>query len=430
MLGSALAAVRLALRAAPLLIVGQLLAALVVAALPVLTAWLTKLVIDALVGGAPARLEALLWLAGGLVGAGLLMALLPRVSMFLRQEAGRAIGRRVQDELYRAVDRFFGLARFETPAFLDQLRLAQQTGAQSPGSVVEHGIALVGGVATAGGFLGSLIVISPAMAVVVLGAAVPTLVAQVQLSRRRAGMMWSLGPVERREFFFGSLLTDVQAAKEIRLFGSGDFLRGRMMAERRTADAQKQRMDLRDLCIQGGLGLMSAALGGAGLVWAIVNAHGGVITAGDVTMLVAAIAGVQGALSAVTASLAGSHQHVLLFEHFLAVVEAGPDLEIAADPAPAPALERGIELRDVWFRYSDDHPWVLSGVDLFLPVGQAVALVGRNGAGKSTLVKLLCRLYDPTKGAIFWDGVDLRELDPPSCGAGSARCSRTSCTTT
>jgi ATP-binding cassette subfamily B protein len=49
-------------------------------------------------------------------------------------------------------------------------------------------------------------------------------------------------------------------------------------------------------------------------------------------------------------------------------------------------------------------------VDLFIPSGRSVALVGHNGAGKSTLVKLLCRFYDPTRGAILWDGVDLREL--------------------
>ncbi len=250
------------------------------------------------------------------------------------------------------------------------------------------------------------------MAVVVLAAAVPALVAQLRLSRRRAGMMWSLGPVERREFFFGNLLADVQAAKEIRLFGSGPFLRGRMMAERRTADAEKRRMDLRDLYTQGGLGLLSATVAGAGLVWAIVNAYRGTITAGDVTMLVAAIGGMQGALTTLTMALAGAHQQLLLFEHFLAVVEARPDLPVTSKPVPTPALERGIELRDVWFRYSDEHPWVLSGVDLFLPVGQAVALVGRNGAGKSTLVKLLCRLYDPTKGVILWDGVDLRDMDP------------------
>jgi ATP-binding cassette, subfamily B, bacterial len=411
MVTTGLAAVRLALRSAPLLIVGQLLVAVAVAALPVLTAWLTKLVIDALVGGAAAGLEPLLWLAGGLMAAGLMVALLPRASVFLEQEAGRAIGRRVQEQLYRAVEGFTGLARFETPAFLDRLRLAQQMGARSPGSVVSHGIALVGGGVTAGGFLGSLIVISPVMAAVVLVAAVPALVAQLRLSRRRAGMMWTLGSVERREFFFGTLLADVQAAKEIRLFGSGGFLRGRMMAERRVADAEKRRMDLRDLCTQGGLGVLSAGVAGAGLVWAIVSAYRGTITAGDVTMLVAAIGGVQGALATLTMSVAGGHQQLLLFEHFLAVIEAGPDLPAAVEPVPTSALQRGIELRDVWFRYSEEHPWVLSGVDLFLPAGEAVALVGRNGAGKTTLVKLLCRLYDPTKGAILWDGVDLRDMD-------------------
>jgi ATP-binding cassette subfamily B protein len=406
-----LAAVLLALRSAPVMIAAQALLGVVVALLPVLAAWLTKLVIDAMTGGPSLGLGPLLWLAAGLMGAGLGAALLPRVAVFLQQESDRVVARRVQDQLYRAVERFAGLVRFETPAFLDRLRLAQHTGSRSPGMVVGQGIVLLGGAVTAIGFVISLAVLNPVMAAVVLAAAVPALVAQLRLSRRRATMMWKLGPVQRRELFFGTLLSDVQAAKEIRLFGSGPFLRDRMMAERLVADGRKRRMDLRDLLTQGGLGLLSAAVAGAGLVWAIVNAYRGVITPGDVTMLVAAIAGVQGALTSVTMSLATVHQQLLLFEHVLAVVEAGPDLPAAARPVPVPALERGIELRDVWFRYSDSHPWVLSGVNLFLPAGKAVALVGRNGAGKSTLVKLLCRLYDPTKGAIVWDGVDLRDMD-------------------
>jgi ATP-binding cassette subfamily B protein len=74
-------------------------------------------------------------------------------------------------------------------------------------------------------------------------------------------------------------------------------------------------------------------------------------------------------------------------------------------------LRRGIELRDVWFRYDEGQPWVLRGVTLTIPRGTALALVGLNGAGKSTLVKLLCRFYDPTRGSVLWDGVDLRDLD-------------------
>jgi len=51
---------------------------------------------------------------------------------------------------------------------------------------------------------------------------------------------------------------------------------------------------------------------------------------------------------------------------------------------------------------------------MVIPAGCRTALVGLNGAGKTTLIKLLCRLYDPVKGTIRWDGIDLRELDPRS----------------
>src|SRR5687767_10854347 len=103
MLATALAAARLAMRSAPVLLVAQMAVAVAMATLPVLTAWLTKLVIDTLVGGAAGGLEPLLWAAGGLMGAGLMMALLPRLTSFLEQESGRAIALRVQDRLYRAV---------------------------------------------------------------------------------------------------------------------------------------------------------------------------------------------------------------------------------------------------------------------------------------------------------------------------------------
>jgi ATP-binding cassette subfamily B protein len=75
-----------------------------------------------------------------------------------------------------------------------------------------------------------------------------------------------------------------------------------------------------------------------------------------------------------------------------------------------PVLKRGIEFRDVWFRYGTEQPWVLAGLDLTIRHGSATALVGLNGAGKSTVVKLLCRLYDPDRGAILFDGVDLRDV--------------------
>jgi ABC-type multidrug transport system fused ATPase/permease subunit len=71
----------------------------------------------------------------------------------------------------------------------------------------------------------------------------------------------------------------------------------------------------------------------------------------------------------------------------------------------------GLRFRNVRFSYPNaDHP-VLDGLDLTIPAGTSLAVVGLNGAGKTTLVKLICRLYDPTGGAVEADGVDLRRLD-------------------
>ena len=78
---------------------------------------------------------------------------------------------------------------------------------------------------------------------------------------------------------------------------------------------------------------------------------------------------------------------------------------------PPAVLRRGITLREVSFGYPPDGGLVLDGVDVHLPAGAAVALVGENGAGKTTLVKLLTGMYQPTAGQVLLDGVPLADLD-------------------
>ncbi|HEV2905666.1 MAG TPA: ABC transporter ATP-binding protein, partial [Pyrinomonadaceae bacterium] len=72
-------------------------------------------------------------------------------------------------------------------------------------------------------------------------------------------------------------------------------------------------------------------------------------------------------------------------------------------------LQSEIELRQVSFGYANEGRKVLQDVNLTLPVGKMVALVGESGGGKSTLTKLLPRFHDPTSGAVLWDGIDLRD---------------------
>jgi ATP-binding cassette subfamily B protein len=396
--------------AAPFRLVAYAVLTLTAAALPVATAWFTKLAVDALTGGA--SLQRVIWPAAGLAVAGIVVVFCAELSQYLRAQLSREIAVTAQDRLYRAVDGFVGLRRLENPAFLDRLRLAQQSGGTSPGQVLDAVLTAVGSILTVTGFLGALLVISPLMTVLVTAAAVPVTTAELWLSRLRARTAWDLGPVERREFFYSTLLSRMEAAKEIRLFGTGTFLRGRMVADRRAVNEARSAVDRREVRVQTALGVLAALVSGGGLLWAVAAARDGRLSVGDVTVFVAAVAGVQSSLASLATGFARVHQALLLFDHYTAVVGAGPDLPVAAVPRRLPALRRGIEFKDVWFRYSDDHPWVLRGVDLFVPCGSSLALVGLNGAGKSTLIKLICRFYDPTRGAVLWDGVDLRDCDP------------------
>lgn len=407
MIPAAAEALVLAWRAAPAVLAGYVATSTLGGAAPVLVAWLTKLVLDGIGGG-----RDLLGVAVALAGAGVLLVLVAQLAKYQQQELGRRVGLLTRDRLFTATDRLSGLARLEDPAFQDRLRMAQQHSRQGPSAVVEGVLGVGQSAITLLGFVGALVSVSPLMAGVAVCAAVPALLAELRLSRQRAEVLAGITPAERREFFYAHLLTSLEAAKESRLFGLGPLFRRRMLAELGSANAALRALDRRELGVQGALGVLGAVVAGGGLVLAIAAARDGRLTVGDIAVFVAAVAGVQAALATIVDRFATTHHAVLLFAHYRAVTGAGSDLPEPARPAEVQPLVRGIELRDVWFRYSDDHPWVLRGVDLTIPFGRSVALVGLNGAGKSTLVKLLCRFYDPTRGAVLWDGVDLRDLPP------------------
>jgi ABC-type multidrug transport system fused ATPase/permease subunit len=101
------------------------------------------------------------------------------------------------------------------------------------------------------------------------------------------------------------------------------------------------------------------------------------------------------------------------------LLDEEPDLADAPDAVDLPPLRGEIEFDHVSFSYGnqDDGGFALRDVDLTVPPGQTVALVGATGAGKSTLVKLVARFYDPGQGAVRIDGHDLRSVTQASLRA-------------
>ena len=100
---------------------------------------------------------------------------------------------------------------------------------------------------------------------------------------------------------------------------------------------------------------------------------------------------------------------VAALDKIIDVLEEEPDVLDSPDARPLPQVEGRVGFEDVRFGYGDG-PEVLHGLDLEVPPGTTVALVGHTGAGKSTIAKLLARFYDPREGRITIDGHDLRDV--------------------
>jgi ATP-binding cassette subfamily B protein len=411
--------------------------ALIEGALAPLSAWLLKLLLDALF---PPTTVGVGWsgriatVASGLVVVGLALSVARPLTGYAEAVLSRSLRLRTKDQLLRRVNGIVGLAEFENPHFHDKLRLASHSGEQAPDELVRAALAVVQGVVRVGGYAAVLATVWPPMAVLAVAGTVPAGLLQVRLGRRRAALAAGLTGLLRRQMFFESLLTDARAAKEIRLFGTGGLLQRRVLADVRQANQAQEGLDRRALRGEVAVETLGAGIGAVGVIVAVALALRGGTSVGEVTAFLAAVAALYATAGSTAAALGQGYQALLLFGAYTALVATtDPSLNRATPSGvgrPAARVHnggssgavvrtgpRGIEFRDVWFRYQPTDAWVLRGASFEVPHRASVGLVGLNGAGKSTVIKLLCRMYDPQRGQILWDGEDIATLDPAAVRA-------------
>jgi ATP-binding cassette, subfamily B, bacterial len=352
----------------------------------------------------------------GVAGIAVLFTVTWALAMFAGT-AGAVLSDRVSlylsSRVAEQVNAVSGIDHLERPGYLAELDLLQQN-LRLLGNGPRQMLLVLQILVRTVGIVVILAVIFPPLAALPLCAIAP--VAGERLSVRLRQRSDERLAEDRRladELF--SLATSAGPAKELRVFGAAGAIHRRHASLARRVNSGTTRAAV----LGGLLGAVGWLVFAAGFVTGIavvaVRAADGTATVGQVVLAVTLIQRAQLQVGQAAAAIgqllttAQTARRLLWLEDY-----AAADRGSAAGQAPAAApatLRSGITLRQVSFGYPPDGATVLDRVDLELPAGSAVALVGENGAGKTTLVKLLTGMYRPTAGEVLVDGVPLAGLD-------------------
>ena len=400
-------------RSGPGWTVVSLIVVVVQGMLPLLILYLMKLAVESVEGtlgydtiGGFNSMTVLIALLGA---ATLLEAVSSSVDRVISMVQGNVVTDRMYDVLH-AKSTEVDLEYYESAQYHDTLHRAQEEASVRPARVLNNLRQLIQNSisVTAIGVL--LLWLHWAVVFVLLAAALPGVFVRIRYAKKMHIWERHSTPLERQAAYLNGMLTKDAYAKETRLFGLGSLFTDRFRRVQSQLRSEKvgiatKRTFAELLTISTAICVSFGLLG-----YLAMRTVQGLMSLGDLVMFYAAVQRGQALIRQVFNSIADLYEDDLFLGNLYKFLELKPRLQEPARPKPlSRPLKSGIVFDHVSFRYPGDEHRVLEDIALTIRPGEHVALVGENGAGKTTIAKLLCRLYDPTSGAITLDGIDLRQ---------------------
>jgi ATP-binding cassette subfamily B protein len=396
------------------LAIGLAVGSLIAGTLPSAVAVVGKHLLNAILHAAQtrttgARDTALEWLGIELalvIGLAVINRLLGMMRSLLRQQLGQKINVEILEKALT-----LELQQFEDSELYDSLTRARREASSRPLSLVsqtfELGQSLVT-LITLGVLLAGF---SPIALGVLIAAAIPPFVAELKFSGDAFRLSRWRTPETREQLYVETVLAREDHAKEVKLFGLGPRFLDRYKAIFHKLYAGDRQITIRRAIWALILGTIGTLAFYGMYLWIAIATIDNQLTAGEFIMYAGVFKAAQSAMASALGDIGGMYEDNLYLSNlyeFLDTATMAPGGTATAGPQPGD----GVRFEGVSFTYPDAREPALSAIDLHIPPGSKLAIVGENGSGKTTLIKLLTRLYEPSEGRITLDGRDLREWAP------------------
>ena len=394
-----------------------LLVNVLIAQLPAFLAYTTKNIIDSLLSHTPTFVGPLpIPIFFGCVYLVLLVAQYAGqvVLLHLSEMLTESGSKHIHMEIIKSAVRLEGLYYFENPAFHNRRSLLERDALFIPMNILRFATDISSIVVTVLCMVLLLFALHPLIPLLIVLSGIPDVLAQKKAHRLIYEGIRETAQEERRKDYFRSVLLDEEYAKEVRLYNLASYFISKYNESFRKVfnvvipirKRQIRRSILSRLLIS--LGTILPYL------WTIGKAVGGQITPGQLVVFMTAIVVIQQQMARTAQTLAGHQDVIYVMRELASWLRMKPDLPVVPESLQVrrkTELPPRVRISDLWFRYPGSERDILRGLDLEIHRGKSLAIVGKNGSGKTTLVKLLCRLYDPLQGTVYYDGVDIREMN-------------------
>lgn len=396
----------------PWLILVMIILTIIMGVVPVIASKVLGLLIDKIIIAVQAKSFSLVFPTLILFT---ILTIIPSLFRILRNFGDRKLFLKLQDYLDILVLKkraSFDIAQIENPKFLNKIQRAFNNGINPPINLVDFQIAnlevltgiIVGSVAAA--------TINWRVFVLVLITSIPNFIVEIKYGGRLWGIWAENSPELRRyqdlrKFFIGK--TGVIDSKLNNLGGRfSEFLK-KILADFTNKQIKNDNKKTKIKTVTGiiaGLGFF------AGMVIIINESILGVIAIGTVVFAFQTLSRVSGWTSNMLSYTARLLEKNLYVKDIIEILNeknimTKPENPVMVDFSKPPT----IIFQNVFFRYQGQAKWALNNVSFRIEPGQKIGLVGDNGSGKTTLIKLLLRVYDPVKGKITINGVDIKNID-------------------
>ncbi|MDC7221506.1 MAG: ABC transporter ATP-binding protein [Spirochaetales bacterium] len=381
---------------------------------PILSLLLLKMMVDEVSAAATGNSEASRLLFVILLTG--IVTLLSTIIGHLAGWGGREQGRYMSDYMNGVFMEKAGSMEypfFEDPKSLDKIERAYEEAHSRPGQIVSTIGSLIQNGVSLAGVIVLIFNFHPLIVGILFLSALPGLITRLFFSKKEYQKDREVTERERRAAYLQFLMLERDSAKEVRLFNLSRELLEQFTILRTELREIRHRLDKKNTLVSSLSSTFMIFLVFAAYLWVARDVMGGTVTVGAFVMFYQAFQRGQGFLRTFLGGVASLYSQNLYLGNLYEFLDYESTLTAPDNPISLKKPVKGeIAFKNVSFTYPRTEKPILNDLNITLKPGEVVALVGENGSGKTTLIKLLCRLYDVSEGAVSLDGIDLRDLAP------------------